>query len=157
MEQNDTYIENSRLIYQETTAARNQQHEDISLINQKINWIFTSDVIFFGFLLQIHSRYNFLYIIAATLLIVSMAFCCWSIFARDYKMGPKLSELHEKRALKEIKEIDFLDSINNRIIKDLESNKNIVNNLAKYLKISTILLILAVVLVFMKFYHLCHI
>jgi hypothetical protein len=147
-------IENSNLIYKEATFARNQQHEDIMHLNQKINWILASDIIFFGFLLQVYSRHNFLYIIAAALLIASLVVCCWSLFARNYKMGPNLIDLHKKRTAPEI---DFIDSTNNRIIKDLGENRYIVNNLVSSIKIAIILLILSVLLVFIKFFNLCHI
>jgi len=147
---------NSELIYQEISAYRSQQHEDINLLNQKINWVLASDVLFFGFILQMNIKNSLMHILALAFLIISVIICFISLFARDYRFGPKLMDIHKKRTENEQ---DLIDSINNKIIQDLDKNQSILKEFANNLKLSTILLLLSLLLVFVKFlsYNLCDI
>lgn len=143
MLQKEINMENHELIYQEIRSSRDRQNNDISLLNQKINWIFAGDILLLIAMMQT-KNISCLHLMTIIILILSLSVCLLSIFAKDYKMGRKLKNLYQDRGLKTN---IFIDKLNKRTIEALSKNKLIIKSLSSKLKLSIILLIISLIFI----------
>ena len=102
-------LENNKLVYEEVKSFRKGIHEDVDLLNNKLNWILGSSIILIGFIIN-NGSVDKLYLLSYFLLLVSIVFCLCGLFARSYKDGPDLKEMHKKR--KKTKNIEMIASLN---------------------------------------------
>jgi len=143
MPQEKIKVKNNELIYQEIKSSRDRQNNDISLLNQKINWIFAGNILLLIAMMQTRNI-SCLHLMTIIILILSLSVCLLSIFSKDYTMGRKLKNLYQD---KDLETNIFIDKLNKRTIEALNKNKMIIKSLSSRLKLSIIFLIIGLIFI----------
>ena len=147
-------LKNNKVVYEEVKIFRKGMHEDINLLNNKLNWLLGSSIILIGFIMN-NGSVDKLYLLSYFLLLISIVLCLFGLFARSYKNGPDLKEMHKEA--KKIKNKKMIASLNKKIINDIKDNKKAIRDLKIIIASSIISILLSVILVFINFFEICSI